>query len=296
MPRGRGSLTALIAAELISSLGSLMSVVALPWFVLETTGSPGRMGVVLAAQSAPLLLVGIPSSRLVARIGSRRALMLCDALWAPATAAIPLLQLAGALSFPLLVALAFLAGVPWAAHSGSQSAVLPELLGDDVAGVARANALLQTLSRLAYFVGPALGGVLLAAVGASTVLLIDAGSFLVSLALVALFVRPSAIGAEPGRGEAGGWRFIRHDAWMRPVVTAQALSQGAFMAMGAAIPVLAFATYDRDERLAGLLLGSGAAARWPGACWPTGWSARATRTGSGPPPGRSRRCRCGRWR
>ena len=106
----RRPLLALIAAEVISSLGSLMTVVALPWFVLETTGSPLRMSIVLAAESAALLLVGIPSSRLVARIGSRRALILCDAVWAPVTALVPVLHFAGALSFPLLVVLAFVAG------------------------------------------------------------------------------------------------------------------------------------------------------------------------------------------
>ena len=253
----RRPLLALIAGEVISSVGSLMTVVALPWFVLETTGSPVRMSVVLAAESASMLVVGIPSSRLVARIGSRRALMLCDAVWAPVTALIPILHFAGALSFPWLVGLAFLAGVPWAAHAGSQSAVVPELLGEDVGRVAQANALLQTLSRLAYFVGPALGGVLLAAFGAPTVLLIDAGSFVVSLLLVATCIPATdehAADATP-LAISGGLRFIRRDAWMRPLTTAQALSQAAFMGMTAAIPVLAFATYDRNAKLAGLLLG-----------------------------------------
>ena len=253
----RRPLLALIAAEVISSVGSLMTVVALPWFVLETTGSPVRMSVVLAAESASMLVVGIPSSRLVARIGSRRALILCDAVWAPVTALIPILHFAGALSFPWLVVLAFLIGVPWAAHAGSQSAVVPELLGEDVGRVAQANALLQTLSRLAYFVGPALGGVLLATFGAPTVLLIDAGSFVVSLLLVAAFIPAAEHRAEDTTPLAisGGLRFIRRDAWMRPLTAAQALSQAAFMGMTAAIPVLAFATYDRNAQLAGLLLG-----------------------------------------
>ena len=250
----RRPLQALIAAELISSLGSLMTVVALPWFVLDTTGSPVRMSSVLAAESAALLLVGIPSSRLVARIGSRRALIVCDAVWAPVIALIPILHFAGALTFPMLVVLSFLAGVPWAAHSGSQSAVVPDLLGEDVGRVAQANALLQTLSRLAYFAGPALGGVLLAAFGAPTVLLIDAGSFVVSLLLVAAFIPAAEMRAAPVT-ISGGWRFIRRDAWMRPLTAAQALSQAAFMGMTAAIPVLAFATYDRNAKLAGLLLG-----------------------------------------
>jgi fucose permease len=160
------------------------------------------------------------------------------------------------LSFPLLVALAFLSGVPWAAAFGSQSAIVALLLGADVRRVAEVNAVLQALSRLTYFVGPAVGGVVLAAFGAPTVLWIDAGSFLVSLLIVAFLVPPVG----PGAGEAGerrrnaGWRFVRSDRWMRPVTAAQALSQGAFMAMTAAIPVLAFSGYDRDAALAGTLL------------------------------------------
>ena len=247
---------ALVGAQVVSSLGSLMTVVALPWFVLETTGSAARMSVVLAAESAPLLLLTVPSARFVARHGPWRTLVACDALWVVTTAAIPLLALLGALSFPLLVALAFLAGVPWAASMGSQSAMVTGLLGNDVRRVAGVNALLQTLTRLTYFVGPAIGGVVLAAFGAPAVLWLDAASFLVSLLIVAFVVPPVGPGAsEPGAGRRhAGWRFVRRDRWMRPVTTAQALSQGAFMAMTAAIPVLAFTAHDRDPALAGALL------------------------------------------
>src|SRR4051812_48717470 len=113
---GGRALRALIAAEAISALGSLMSTVALPWFVLQTTGSAARMGLVLAAGSAPLILVGVPSARLAGRLGARRTLIACDALWAPSVAAIPALHALGWLTFPALLVLAFLGGVPWAAH------------------------------------------------------------------------------------------------------------------------------------------------------------------------------------
>jgi MFS family permease len=102
----RRPLTALVAAEVISSLGTLMAVVALPWFVLETTGSPQRMSIVLAAEAAPLALLALVSGRVATRLGARRTMLACDAVWAPATAAIPLLHEAGALSFGVLVALA----------------------------------------------------------------------------------------------------------------------------------------------------------------------------------------------
>jgi DNA-binding PadR family transcriptional regulator len=112
---------------------------------------------------------------------------------------------ARALSFPLLLALAFVSGVPWAASFGSQSAMVSGLLGDDVRRVAGANALLQTLTRLTYFVGPAIGGAVLATLGAPAVLWLDAASFLVSLLIVLFVVPPVGPGAgEPGRQPACG--------------------------------------------------------------------------------------------
>jgi len=130
----RRSLIALVAAEVISSLGTLMTVVTLPWFVLETTGSPQRMTVVLAAEAAPLALLALLSGRMATRLGARRTMLACDALWAPATAAIPLLNAACALSFGRLAALAFVCGIPAGAHFGAQSAIVPELLGGETAG------------------------------------------------------------------------------------------------------------------------------------------------------------------
>lgn len=223
----RRSLFALIAAEVISSFGSLMTLVALPWFVLETTGSPEKMGVVLAAEAAPLVLFAFPSGRLAGRLGPRRTLLLCDAFWVPVVAAIPVLHLAGALSFASLIGLSFLAGVPWAARYGSQGALVPELVGEDSARVSQANAVFQTLSRLTYFAGPAAGGFLLAGIGAPNVLLIDAASFAVAFIIVAALVTPSrSTPAPPERA---------------PV-------------MIAAVPVLAFAAYDRNPELAGILI------------------------------------------
>src|SRR6201989_338956 len=130
----RRSLIALVAAEVISSLGTLMTVVALPWFVLETTGSAQGMTVVLAAEAAPRALLALVSGRIATRLGTRRTMLVCDALWAPATAAIPLLHAAGALSFGLLVALAFVCGIPAGAHFGAQSAIVPEILGEATGG------------------------------------------------------------------------------------------------------------------------------------------------------------------
>ena len=86
------SLVALLTAEAISSLGSQMTFLALPWFVLVTTGSAAKMSIVLAVEILPIALLGIPSGALVAKLGARRTMVLGDAGRAPLMLAIPLLH------------------------------------------------------------------------------------------------------------------------------------------------------------------------------------------------------------
>ena len=62
------AISALVAAETISVLGSRMTYLALPWFVLATTGSPGKMSLVLFAEILPMALLGIPSGMVISRL------------------------------------------------------------------------------------------------------------------------------------------------------------------------------------------------------------------------------------
>ena len=66
MPVNRRAVSALVLAETISVLGTRMTYLALPWFVLVTTGSPGKMSLVLAAEILPMAILGVPSGALVA--------------------------------------------------------------------------------------------------------------------------------------------------------------------------------------------------------------------------------------
>ena len=55
-----------------------MTYLALPWFVLVTTGSATKMGIVLGVELLPTALLGIPSGAVVARLGARRTMMVAD--------------------------------------------------------------------------------------------------------------------------------------------------------------------------------------------------------------------------
>ena len=142
------SLAALIAAEIVSSLGSRITFLALPWFVLVTTGSAAKMGIVLAVELAPVALLGIPSGAVVARLGARRTMQLSDLARVPLMCSIPLLHSADLLTFPLLLAIVFLIGCFLAPFFASQRVILPELVGEDETTVAQANAVVEGATTL----------------------------------------------------------------------------------------------------------------------------------------------------
>src|SRR3954453_15324091 len=151
-----------------------MTYLALPWFVLVTTGSATRTSLVVAAELAGVAAFGLPGGVLLERLGARRTMMLCDAVRAPLVALVPALFWSGLLRFPALLGIVLVAGAFFPPYFGAQRVILPELLGEDQALVTRANAFLQAASRVTMLLGPALAGVLIGIVGAPSVLLVDA--------------------------------------------------------------------------------------------------------------------------
>ena len=166
-------LAALLAAEVISTTGSQMSALALPWFVLVSTGSAKEMSFVLAGAVGGYALFGIPSGAVLAALGSRRTMLIADAARAPLTALIPVLHWLDLLSLGPLVAIAFALGVLATPYLSAQRVIVPELLGEETEPVARANALFQGATRISMLGGPALAGVLIGFVGAPAVLAAD---------------------------------------------------------------------------------------------------------------------------
>src|SRR4029079_17449240 len=152
---------ALLVAEVISSTGTQMTWLALPWFVLRTTGSPQRMTGVIIAEVLPVAVLGFWGGAIAGRVGTRRTMLTCDLARVPIFAAIPALHAAGALPFPLLLWLVAASGLFLAPYYSVQRAVIPELVGEDQDKVAQAAALAQAANRTTIFVGPPLAGILI---------------------------------------------------------------------------------------------------------------------------------------
>ena len=123
--RDRG-LLALFASETISVTGSQMTWVALPWFVLTTTHSPGKMVLVLLSESLGLILLGLPGGTLLTKLGSRRTMILADGIRAPLTLVIPLLYWSGSLSFELLLGLVFAIGALSSPYFAAQRSIVSD--------------------------------------------------------------------------------------------------------------------------------------------------------------------------
>lgn len=183
------SLAAVLVAESISLTGSAMTYLALPWFVLVTTGSTAKMGWVLAAELLPMGLLGIPAGAVIARLGAKRTMNIADAARIPLMTAIPVLHWSGDLSFPLLLLLTFLIGCFTAPYYASSRLILPEIVGEDEQLVAQGSAFTQAVTQLTQLGGPILAGLLIAWTSAPAVLLIDAVTYAFSLLIILIFVR-----------------------------------------------------------------------------------------------------------
>jgi MFS family permease len=227
----RRGLIGLLAAEVVSRTGSRMSMVALPWFVLVLTGSPGKTGLVAFAEMLPYVLACALGGPLLDRVGVRRASIAADAASVVAVAAIPVLFRGAGLDFGALLVLVATAGLLRGLGDTAKQALFPRTVAGSGMGLTRATSLHDGLSRLAGLLGPPLAGVLIAVLDAPTVLLVDAATFAAGAALIGAVVprlRPAA--AQPGVDPVGrepsverpvresyfgalrsGWRFLRAD-------------------------------------------------------------------------------------
>jgi MFS family permease len=250
-------LSALLAAEVISSTGAQMTWIALPWFVLRTTGSPQKMTLVLIAEIVPVSLTGFWAGAIASRVGTRKTMLTCDLLRAPLFAAIPFLYALDALPFALLLVLVAVSGVFLAPYYTVQRTVIPELVGEEHGDVAQATALFQAASRATILLGPPLAGVLIAFLSAPNVLYVDAATYLIAFMLVGLFVHPpEAPAPDDERGALEGFRFIRRDRLLRVWVPALTGVDVCWSAFFACLPVLVVSRYDANPHIVGLLFGA----------------------------------------
>ncbi|HTO24354.1 MAG TPA: MFS transporter [Gaiellaceae bacterium] len=255
MIRHSRSLQGLIAAELVSFTGSAMTFVALPWFVLVTTGSIAKTGWVLAAEMLPIAIFGIPAGAVIARLGAKRTMLIADAARGPLLMALPILKWTGNLSFGAVLAVTFAVGCFAAPYMSSSRLIIPEAVGDDERGVAQVNAVIGGANQLTQILGPVLAGVLIAATSPPVVLVVDGATYVFSFLAILLFVRVGRRVEQTAqsRGLLAGLRFLAHDRLLGPVMLAACGINLVAQGLIVAVQGLAYFRYGQDAHVVGYL-------------------------------------------
>ena len=209
------------AGQTISSIGSWSQSLAIIWLVLEITGRSDRLGIAMALQFLPMLLLGAPAGVLADRIDNRRVLLATSALSGLLAATFAVIVATGHLTIWWIYGLTTLLGLVLALERPTMQAILYQLVGPDLLPSAvAANSTINSVSRL---IGPALAGALIATVGVETCFVINAVSYVVVIGALGalrshdLIVRP-LVGRGKGRlGE--GFAYVRtHPEVARPLL------------------------------------------------------------------------------
>lgn len=274
-PGARRSLYGWLAAEGVSLVGTRVSMVALPFFVLTTTGSPEKTGLVALAEMLPLVVLKVLGGPVIDRVGARRVALTCDGASLLVVGAVPLLHEAEVLSFPAFLGLVAVAGALRGPGDAAKHSLTPTLAATAAVPMERVTGLSATVERTASMLGAALAGGLVAVVGPANALLVDAASFGVSALLLAWALPAGARGQSEEEEDGApyverlraGWRFLRGDrvlvgitvmvaltnlldlAWASVMVPVWGVEQGG----GAAAVGVLFATFAGASALGSLL-------------------------------------------
>ncbi len=249
------------AATLVSSTGNGVAMVALPWLALELTGSATSAGLVAAAAALPLIVSSLVAGTVVDLFGRRRTAMIADLLSLGSVAAIPIVDGAGGLSIGVLVALAALGAAFDPAGVTARETLLPAAAHAAGWRLERANSLHEAVWNSAFLIGPGIGGLLIATVGAADTLWITAGAFATSFALtagirVAGAGRPEEHERPEGfwQGTVEGLRFVRHEPLLRTSALFTMAIVGLYLPVEAVILPTYFTEQDQPARLGTVLM------------------------------------------
>jgi MFS family permease len=228
-PKGRlAPLTALLIGSGVSGIGNQVSAVAIPWYVLQTTGSAGLTGIAAAVNVIPMILSGALVGTFVDRFGHKRASVFADLASALCTAAIPLMHMTIGLNYPALLVLIFLGALLDVPGIAARQSLAPELAELARIPLAQVNATYSALNRGTGMFGPPLAGVLIVAVGPANALWIDAASFVFSAAIINTLI-PKLHAARPVAKRyiddlRAGIRLLRDDKLIRLILVSIAAS------------------------------------------------------------------------
>ena len=256
-PLRRGVFRALWFASVASNVGTWMQEVGAAWLMTSLSASPLHVTLIQAGSSVPLFLLAVPSGALADIVDRRRMLLATQTWMLLAATALGVVTLTGHVSPAVLLLVTCAMGFGVALNGPAWQAVISELVPRDE--LPAAVALNSVGFNLARAVGPALGGLVVAAAGPGATFLLNAVSFLGTVFVLYGWDRQSTrtpLAAERLAGAMrGGLRYVRYQPELRAVM----VRAGGFMffaiALMALLPLLARGELGRGPTGYGVMLG-----------------------------------------
>lgn len=235
-----------VALSLVGSGGVWMQRLAQDWLVLQLTGSPAAVGLAVALQFLPMLVVGPISGVLVDLFPKRRILLVCQSVAAVLAAGLAVWNAMGGSDVWVVYASCIALGVTSAIDGPARQVFVNEVVGD--AGLPAAIGLNSAIGQLGAMAGPALGGIVIAQAGSAAAFAANAGVCIAVLVMI-IAIRPGELHLQPKvadpasrRGQIlAGFRFVR----ARPPLLLTMLLAGLLGAFGMNGPVVLAAFADR---------------------------------------------------
>ncbi|HEY5187709.1 MAG TPA: MFS transporter [Solirubrobacteraceae bacterium] len=216
----------LFLGQSASAVGDQAVFVALALYITQRTGSATDLGLVLAAQSVPLVVLLLIGGVWADRLPRHQIMVVTDAVRAIMHGLLAVLILTGGATVTQMVVIEVVFGAARAFFQPAYTGLLPQTIPDQL--VQDARALSASTENVAILVGPALGTALVLGVGAGEAFALDSATFVLSALLLAR-VRPRARGEAVRAGREAttvwhelrvGWREVRSRAWVWATIAA----------------------------------------------------------------------------
>jgi MFS family permease len=250
--------TAMWSGQFVSNIGSWMQTVAAQWLMLSLTTSATYVALVQTAAGLPVVLFAILAGTIGDLVDRRRFLLITQTFMLAMAALLGVLAIAGLITPWELLLLLFALGTGQALTSPTWQTLQPELVSP--AERPQAISLGSVNQNLARAVGPAIGGLLLAATNAGTVFLINAATFVAVIAVIWAWRSTRAPDALPrehvGEAVRAGTRYVAASPVLRVILVRAGLFIFFASAVWALLPLTAHSALHLGSGGYGLLLGS----------------------------------------
>ena len=231
--------------QALSLIGTWMQMVAQSWLVLTMTGSAVAVGVVVALQTAPVLLLAPYGGVIADRVDKRKLLIGLQASMALQALALGLLTVFGVIRFWEICALALLLGLNSSFEVPTRQSFILEMVGRD--SVRNAVSLNSVIVNAARAIGPAIAGVLIAVVGEGICFLINVGSFVTVIFSLVSMDASLLLPSEPAQRARGqlreGLAYVRRTPELALPLVMMAMIGTLTYEFPVSLPVLAKHTF-----------------------------------------------------